>query len=306
MFLGDELTEILQALVSGKDYRNEKKHQMEIGVTVLPHFPKDTTDRNRASPFAFTGNKFEFRMLGSAASVSGTNIMLNTAVAESLCEFADVLETADDFTGGLTELIKKTIRDHERIIFNDNNYSGEWAAEAEKRGLLNLKTTVDARLLSEKNIRLFAAHGVYTEAELRSQYEIQMENYCKTLHIEALTMTDMVNGGIIPACIDYQNELLKLLELKKHCGDYDASLEEHLLGRVSKLSASLLKKLTALENVLLSSKEERDSYDQASFCRDSVFTAMSELRLVVDELETVVAKKHWPLPSYAELLYSVM
>lgn len=308
MFLGDELTEILQALEAGADYHNKEKHQMEIGVTVLPHFPKDTTDRNRTSPFAFTGNKFEFRMLGSAFSISGPNIMLNTAVAESLRQFADALEKSDDFTGDLASLIKETIREHKRIIFNGNNYANEWVDEAKRRGLLNLKTTVDARplFIAEKNIRLFTAHGVYTEAEMYSRYEIQMESYYKTLHIEALTMVDMVKGAIIPACIGYQNELAKLLGQKKACGEYDVSLEEHLLSNIAKLSACLLKKLTTLENILLESGEEQEILIHASFYRDRVFPAMSELRLIVDELETLVANKYWPLPTYAQLLYSVI
>lgn len=308
MFLGDELTEILQALEVGADYHNKEKHQMEIGVTVLPHFPKDTTDRNRTSPFAFTGNKFEFRMLGSAFSISGSNIMLNTAVAESLRQFADALEKSGDFTGDLASLIKETIRQHKRVIFNGNNYSDEWVAEAERRGLLNLKTTVDARphFIAEKNIRLFTAHGVYTESEMHSRYEIQMESYYKTLHIEALTMVDMVKGGIIPACIGYQNELAKLLARKKAWVEYDVSLEEHLLSSIAKLSACLLKKLTNLENVLLESGEEQGILALASFYRDRVFPAMSELRLIVDELETLVANKYWPLPTYAKLLYSVV
>ncbi len=308
MFLGDELTEILNALESETDYHNKERRQMEIGVTVLPHFPKDTTDRNRTSPFAFTGNKFEFRMLGSAFSIAGSNIMLNTAVSESLRQFADVLEGSNDFTVELSKLIKKTIREHKRILFNGNNYANEWVAEAEERGLMNLKTTVDARpyFMAEKNVRLFTEHGVYTEDEMRSRYEIQMESYCKELHIEALTMVDMVKGDIIPACIAYQGELAELLAKKRGCGEFDSSLEEHLLGNIANLSACLLKKLTALENVLLGAKEERAILDHAVFYRDEVFLAMSELRLVVDELETLVANKHWPLPTYAELLYSIV
>lgn len=246
-------------------------------------------------------------MLGSAFSIAGSNIMLNTAVAESLREFADSLEQSGNFKDDLAELIRKTIRKHKRIIFNGNNYSEEWMDEAEKRGLLNLKTTVDARplFLNEKNIRLFTKHNVYTEAEMRSRYEIQMESYCKTLQIEALTMLDMAKREIIPACADYQNELAKLLRQKKACGEYDVSLEEYLLSRISKLTSCLLKKMIALENALLESKEEQDLLAYANFYRDKVFSSMSELRLIVDELETLVAKKHWPFPTYAELLYSV-
>ncbi|MCL2084738.1 MAG: glutamine synthetase III [Oscillospiraceae bacterium] len=308
IFLGEELTGVLDALESGESYNGGGKSQMEIGVTVLPHFPKDSTDRNRTSPFAFTGNKFEFRMLGSAFSISGPNIVLNTAVAEVLRQFADELEPSDDFTGDLAKLITRTYGEHKRIVFNGNNYAPEWVTEAARRGLSNLHTTVDAlpEFTSKKSIELFTAHNVFSEAEIRSRYEILMEGYCKTLHIEALTMVDLVKGEIIPACIAYQNEMASLLEKKKSCGGYDVSLEEHLLGNISKLSACLLKKLTILEDVILETKDESDVLKHTIFYRDKVFYAMSELRLVVDELETLVAKKYWPLPSYAELLYSVV
>ena len=312
MFLGNELIEILEALESGADYQNKEKHQMEIGVTVLPHFPKDSTDRNRTSPLAFTGNKFEFRMPGSMFSIAEPNIVLNTAVAEILRQFADVLEKSDNFRSDLASLVRGTFHEHKRIIFNGNNYSEEWVAEAARRGLSNLKTTVDAlpALVSQKNVELFERHHVYISGEIHSRYEIIMEGYCKTLHIEALTMVDMVKGEIIPASIDYQNDLAKLLERKKACGGYDAgydaSLEGHLLERISRLSAGLLEKLTGLENVLSKSREEREIFAHACFYRDRVFTAMSELRLAVDELETLVAKKYWPLPSYARMLYSVI
>ena len=308
MFLGNELTEILEALESGADYHGKEKHQMEIGATVLPHFPKDTTDRNRTSPFAFTGNKFEFRMLGSSFSIAGPNIVLNTVVSEVLRQFADVLEKSEDFKRDLASLVRETFHSHKRIIFNGNNYSEDWVIEANRRGLSNLKTTIDAlpALVSQKSIDVFMTHRVLTEQEIYSRYEIFMDGYCKTLHIEALTMVDIVKGEIIPACVDYQNDLAELLERKKACGEYDVSLEGHLLERISKLSACLLKKLTNLENVLVKSREEREILIHASFYRDQVFTAMSELRLIVDELETLVAKKYWPLPSYSELLYSVL
>ena len=308
MFLGNELTEILEALESGSDYHGKARPQMEIGVTVLPHFPRDTTDRNRTSPFAFTGNKFEFRMLGSTFSVAGPNIVLNTVVAEVLRQFADVLEKSDDFQRDLALLVKETFHEHKRIIFNGNNYSDTWVIEAQRRGLSNLRTTVDAlpAFVSPRNVEVFTTHHVFTASEIHSRYEILMESYCKTLHIEALTMADMVKDAIIPACIDYQNDLAKLLKRKKNCGDFDVSLESHLLDRIANLSAGLLKKLTVLENVLVESKGERKIFTQASFYRDKVFTAMSELRLIVDELETLVARKYWPLPTYAELLYSVV
>jgi glutamine synthetase len=204
--------------------------------------------------------------------------------------------------------VKETFQKHKRIVFNGNNYSEEWVVEAQKRGLLNLKTTVDAlpAFIGKKSVDVFTKHHVFTEGELHSRYEIFMEAYCKTINIEALTMIDIVKGQIIPACIDYQNDLAKLLKQKKACGEYDTSLEAGLLEKVSKLSACLLKALTSLEDAVMGSKEESEILAHASFYRDKVFTAMSELRIVVDQLETLVARKHWPLPSYAELLYSVI
>ena len=310
IFLGDELTEILEALESDTKYKSKAKNQMEIGVSVLPRFPKDTTDRNRTSPFAFTGNKFEFRMLGSAFSIAGPNMVLNTAVAEILNQFANTLEKSKDFKSDLAKLIKNTFHEHKRIVFNGNNYSGEWLEEAEKRGLLNLKTTVDALpvFVSKHSIDVFTHHQVFTSQEIHSRYEIFLESYCKTINIEALTMVDMVKKEVIPACLDYQKELAGLLKRKKDLTitELDTSLEVNLLERISKLSGYLLKKLTALENTLLKSKDDRKILAQASFYRDKVFTDMSELRLIVDELETLVAKKHWPIPTYAELLYSII
>ena len=307
MFLGDELTEILEAIENGSTYQGRQKIQMEIGATVLPHFPKDITDRNRTSPFAFTGNKFEFRMPGSTFSVAGPNIVLNTAVAEVLREFADTLEKAEDFNGELTAIVRKTIREHKRIIFNGNNYSQDWVQEAERRGLSNLKTTADAlpAFISQKSLDLFTGHNVFSETEIRSRYEILLEDYCKTLHIEALTMIDIVKREIIPACISYQNELLPLLSGKQVHSEYDCTLEEHFLGKISKLSGCLLQKLDILEATTLNTKSEKDALALARFYRNKVFGAMSELRLIVDELETLIGKKHWPLPTYAEMLYSV-
>ncbi|GBU26908.1 glutamine synthetase [Treponema sp. R8-4-B8] len=308
MFLGEELTEIIEAIESGKGYKNKEKLDMEIGVSVLPHFPKDTTDRNRTSPFAFTGNKFEFRMVGSSFSIGGPNIVLNTIVAETLSQFADSLEKSKNFKGDLAALIKKTISEHKRIVFNGNNYAEEWVVEATKRGLSNLKTTVEAlpAFISKKSIELFTKHHVFTEVEIHSRYEILMEAYCKTIHIEALAMVDMVKGDIFPASVDYQNDLLKLLQKKKALGYYDSSLEENLITNISKLSASLLNKLTTLEKAILETKEERGIADQANFYREKVFAAMVELRIDVDGLETIVAKKYWPYPNYGEILYSVV
>ncbi|MDR0307444.1 MAG: glutamine synthetase III [Chitinispirillales bacterium] len=308
MFLGDELQEILEAIESNANYKGKKRSPMEIGVTVLPDFPKDTTDRNRTSPFAFTGNKFEFRMLGSMFSVAGPNIVLNTIVGEILSEFADMLQESKDFTGDLARLVKKTYSEHKRIIFNGNNYSQEWVAQAQTRGLSNLRTTVDAfpAFVNRKNITLFTKHHVFTEQEIYSRYEILIESYCKTLHIEALTMIDIVKGKIIPAVVGYQSELACLFRTKKACGQFDTSLEAHLMSGISKLAACMLRKLTALEQAASECADKHEILAHASFYRDTVCPAMSELRLIVDELETLTAKKYWPLPAYADLLFSVI
>jgi len=306
IFLGDELTEILDAIETDSSYNGKEKAPMEIGVTVLPHFPKDSTDRNRTSPFAFTGNKFEFRMLGSSTSIAGPNIVLNSIVAEALSEFADVLENSSDFKADLAHLIKETYKEHKRIIFNGNNYSEEWVAEAERRGLHNLKTTAEAlpAFILPKNIKLFTKHGVFSESEIFSRYEILLENYQKTIHIEALTMIDLVKKEILPASISYQNELVTLLNSKKAC-DIDTGLEETLVKKLSGLTSSLYKKLENLEAMVLNTKTISDSLELAKYYRNSVFMAMTELRVIIDELETLVAKKYWSLPTYAEILYSV-
>jgi len=307
VFLGDELTEILEAIDTGADYHDKERYQMEIGATVLPHFPKDTTDRNRTSPFAFTGNKFEFRMPGSSLSISGPNFTLNTIVAETLGIFADRLENSDNFTRDLGALIKKTIKDHKRIIFNGNNYSEEWVGEAKKRGLSNLKTTVEALpvFISPKAVSLFTKHHVLTEAEIHSRYEILLESYCKTIHIEALTMIDMVKKEIMPSSVKYQNDLARLLERKKACGGLSTAMEQHLLSKLSELSEALLGKLEKLENSMLEAKAKDGHLAAAEFYRGTIFKEMSELRLVADGLETAVGKDYWSLPTYAEILYSV-
>ena len=316
MFLGDELTSILEGVapVNGGQKTEGSSADistLEIGVHALPHFPKDTTDRNRTSPFAFTGNKFEFRMLGSAFSVAGSNIVLNTIVAEALCDFADILEKSSELKRDLALLIKKNFHAHKRIIFNGNNYSDEWVAEAEKRGLSNLKTTVDAlpEFISQKSITLFTKHHVFYETEIHSRYEILMENYCKTIHIEALTMVDMVKSCVIPACVNYQRDLSELLSGKRNIGEYDTTMEEYLLKNISKLSGNLMKKLEALEVAMLESDSASDEHDiiaHARFYRNRIFHSMTELRAVVDELETLIDKKHRRYPSYADLLYSVV
>jgi len=307
IFLGDELTDILTAIENDEVYHGKEKIQMEIGATVLPHFPKDDTDRNRTSPFAFTGNKFEFRMLGSTLSIAGPNFVLNTIVAESLREFADLLEKSENFTQDLAALIKRTIKEHKRIVFNGNNYSDEWVEEAEKRGLLNLKTTVEAlpSFIQQKNIDLFEKHNVLSESEINSRYEILLESYCKTIHIEALTMIDMVKKEVIPASIGYQNELAQLIEGKKACGGYSAVLEENMLSKISGFSDKLFRELEKLENSVLETKSNDDSQALAEYHRYTIFENMSALRLLVDELESLISKKYWKLPTYGEILYSV-
>lgn len=308
IFLGEELTEILDALENDTLYVGKGKTLMEIGATVLPHFPKDTTDRNRTSPFAFTGNKFEFRMLGSAFSIAGPNIVLNTIVAEVLRQFADELEQSSDFQSDLSRLIKRTIREHKRIIFNGNGYDPAWVKEAESRGLLNLKTTPEAlpAFVLPKNMEMFGRHNVFSEHEIHSRYDILLENYSKTINIEALTMIDMVNKQIIPAVIAYENELAQLIMNKKALGgEVSASLEEKLLDKISRLADCLGKRLEHLSEQTIAVRDIKDSLELAKAYREKVCTAMSELRLIVDELELLVSSKHWTLPTYAEILNSV-
>lgn len=308
MFLGDELTDILTAIENDTSYTDKGRSEMEIGVRVLPKFFKDTTDRNRTSPFAFTGNKFEFRMLGSTFSIAGPNIVLNTIVAEELKQFADTLEKSKDLDKDLNSLIKNTIKNHKRIIFNGNNYSDNWVQEAEKRGLLNLKTTPDALpyFIHSKNVDLFTKHHVFSESELYSRYEILMENYYKTIHIEALTMIDMVKKYIIPSVLSYQGEIASIANNKKQLAPtFSCELEEKLLESLSRLGNCLYKKLDVLETSVLNSKNNSDLFEMAKYYRESIFINMQHLRGVVDELETLISKEHWTLPTYSELLFSV-
>ena len=309
IFLGEELTEILNALENDTLYTCKGQTLMEIGATVLPHFPKDTTDRNRTSPFAFTGNKFEFRMLGSAFSIAGPIIVLNSIVAEVLSQFADELENSTDFKSDLSKLIKRTIKNHKRIIFNGNGYDASWVEEAERRGLSNLKTTPEAlpAFIHPKNVEMFVRHGVFTEHEIHSRYEILLENYSKTIRIEALTMTDMVNKYVIPAVISYQNELAELVLNKKAVNaGIDTSLEENRLKRISELSVELEKRLGDLAEQTQAVRDITDTLESARAYREKVFAAMNDLREIVDELELITSSKHWTLPTYTDLLYSVI
>ena len=305
IFLGDELTGVLDSIVNGVKYE-DKRVEMEIGVDVLPHFPKDTTDRNRTSPFAFTGNKFEFRMPGSKLSVAGPNTVLNTIVADVLDQFADELEKADNFQDALDDLIKRTIKENQNIIFNGNGYSDEWPVEAEKRGLLNLKSTPAAvpAFLAQKNIDVFSKYGVYTETELQSRVEILLDEYCKTLNIEALTMIDMAKKEILPAAAKYVKDLAKTAELAKSCGA-EAVFETETVKEVSALTTEMYKALGTLEADVQKVHQIEDTEEMANYFHDVIFADMGALRVPADKIETLVGKEYWPYPTYSDLLFYV-
>ncbi|HIY12587.1 MAG TPA: glutamine synthetase III [Candidatus Agathobaculum merdipullorum] len=305
MFIGDELQAILDAIESGEDYTDMAKTKMDLGVSVLPDIPKDTTDRNRTSPFAFTGNKFEFRMLGSAINIACPNIMINTAVAEELRLFADELEKAEDFQSALVALIKREIKAHKRIIFNGNGYDDAWVAEAEARGLHNLKSTAEAlpHYTDEANVELFARHGVYTRVEMESREEALLEEYYKTLHIEALTMSDMVREEILPACVAYQSDLAKTVKNKKEAG-VAGGMEADLLGRVSALTEELYTKGRALD-AAVADAPAADAETVANYYHDTILPAMDAVRAPADQLEMLVGKKYWPFPTYSDILFYV-
>ena len=306
IFLGDELQAVLDSIENDTIYEAEGQTLMDIGSSVLPQFVRDTTDRNRTSPFAFTGNKFEFRSLGSSFSVATPNTYLNTIVAEELEQFADILEKADNFDKALSDLVKKTIVDHKRIIFNGNGYDESWVKEAEARGLCNLRTTPDAipALIAPKNVELFTKHGVYSEVEMHSRYEVKLEKYCKVINIEALTMIDMVNKYVVPATVDYQTKLLDLVEKKKAL--VGSCPEEKFLAEYSELTGELYTKLQALVDADEATASIADPVEQTLAYRDSVFAAMNDLRPVVDKLESLTAKECWPLPTYNDIIYSVL
>ena len=305
IFLGDELTGVLDAIVNGVKYE-DKRVEMEIGVDVLPHFPKDTTDRNRTSPFAFTGNKFEFRMPGSKLSVAGPNTVLNTIVADVLDQFADELEKADNFQDALDDLIKRTIKENQNIIFNGNGYSDEWPVEAEKRGLLNLKSTPEAvpTFLAQKNVDVFSKYGVYTEAELQSRVEILLDEYCKTLNIEALTMIDMAKKEILPAAAKYIKDIAKTAELAKSCGA-ETVFEEETVKEISALVTEMYKALGTLEADVQKVHSIEDTQEMANYFHDTIFADMGALRVPADKIETLVGKDYWPYPTYSDLLFYV-
>ena len=310
IFLGDELTAILHAIETGTVYGGTLRVNMEIGVNVLPSFTKDTTDRNRTSPFAFTGNKFEFRSLGSQLNIACPNIMLNTIIADELEQFADELEgKSDDFMSALNALIKRVIKEHKRIIFNGDGYADAWKVEAARRGLTNLPTTVDAlpHYTDEKNVKLFAKHKIYTEVEMQSRQDIILETYAKTINIEALTASDMVKRDILPAVSSYVAELASGVATKKAISDdIPCEAELDIIKRLSGLQDCAYKKLAALDNAIIGVKEVgEDPIEVATYYKDSVITAMTELRAVVDEMETLVSSDYWPYPSYGDLMFRV-
>ena len=308
IFLGDELMAILDAIENDKPYEGTKKTNMKLGVDVLPRFPKDTTDRNRTSPFAFTGNKFEFRMLGSSNSIACANIMLNAAVAESLKIYADRLEGAEDFETALHAMIQKTIKDHKRILFNGNGYDDAWLAEAEKRGLCNYRTTPDCmpHLLDQKNVDMLTAHKVFTVPELRSRCEIMLENYCKTVVIEASTMVDMARKQILPAVAGFTADLAEDVAAKKAAvPGVGCGYETGLIGKLSVLTDQIAGKTDELEAAVLALKDASTVEEESYAIRDTVLPKMAALRAVADEAETLTAEKVWPFPTYGELLFGV-
>ena len=309
VFLGDELSAILEAIKTDTPYQGKEKEVMKLGVHTLPRFSKDTTDRNRTSPFAFTGNKFEFRSLGSSNSIACCNIMLNAAVAESLRQYADVLEKADDFASELHELIKNTIKDHERILFNGNGYTDEWVKEAtEVRGLSNLRTTADAmpHLLDEKNKSMLMDHKVFTESEIQSRCEIMLENYCKTVNIEGLTMVDMVRKNYLPAIESYLFELAQTTSLMTSVSSkVKCEYEITTMERLSELTDFIMKKVVVLEKALKDLKNSATILETSEAVRDSILPKMEDLRRYVDEAEMLTGEKYWPFPSYGKLLFSV-
>ena len=308
MFLGTDLAEILEAIEKDEKYDAKQKDLMRIGVHTLPKFPKDTTDRNRTSPFAFTGNKFEFRMLGSAASISCANTVLNTSVAEELKQFADTLEGASDFEGALHDLIKDTIKTHKRIIFNGDGYDESWVKEAEKRGLLNLKTTPDAlaHMLDEKNVKLFTSHKVLTETELKARHEVRLENYCKVVNIEALTMLDMARKDILPAMSAYSAALAGDASAKTALlGDADCSYEKESVKSLCALLGAAYRSVKKLESDLLAAKSVTALDALADVYKSTILDDMRALRISVDEMETIASAKEWPYPCYGDLLFGV-
>jgi len=307
IFLGDELTAVLEAIENDTPYGGYEKEKMQLGVDVLPKFSKDTTDRNRTSPFAFTGNKFEFRMLGSSNSISCANIHLNAAVAEVLRQFADTLENAGDFESALHDLIRETIKAHKRIIFNGNGYDDAWIQEAEKRGLLNLKTTADAmpKICDKKNVDMLTSHGIFTEAEIFSRRDIMLENYVKTVNIEAQTMIDMARKEIIPAVVKFAADTASAVSVKCSVASVACKYEKKLITQLSDLVDEMDDAASVLEGAVAELKQIQVIVDASEFIRDKVLPAMEALRAAADKAEPMTSADYWPFPTYDKLLFGV-
>ena len=306
VFLGSELNAVLESIEKGTVYKGQRESSLEVGVDALPHIPQDTTDRNRTSPFAFTGNKFEFRMLGSEQSISGPNIALNTIVAEELCQFADKLEKSKNFNKDLQALLQQTLKEHKRIIFNGNGYDDSWIGEAEARGLANLKNTPEAMraYISKKNIKLFTKHNIYTETEMKARYEIHLESYSKIINIEAQTAVDMVKRDILPAVSAYTDALSSSILGKRAVSkDIPCIADTELLKKLSSLSDGLYGKCADLEKALI--KVPEDTQKAALYYHDKVFALMQEMRAITDEMETMTASEYWPYPTYGEMLFNI-
>ena len=306
VYVGEELEEILNAIERGEPYGGKEKELIKVGVHALPKLPKDTTDRNRTSPFAFTGNKFEFRMPGSSSSISGANVVINTAVAESLRQYANELELSDNFENDLHELIRRVIRKHKRIIFNGNGYGEEWLKEAERRGLLNLRTTPDCAhaYLEQKNVELFIRHSVYSEIELAARYKMKLDNYCKVLRIEAETMLHMLRRDILPAVSAYSAELANAAISKQELG-IECSFEKDGAAHISRLISSCCDVARELEAAIADVSALPENYTRAVAGRDRLIPSMTRLRSLVDELEVHTSAEYWPMPTYGEILFSV-
>ena len=306
VFLGSELNAVLESIEKGTVYKGQQESSLEVGVDALPHIPQDTTDRNRTSPFAFTGNKFEFRMLGSEQSISGPNIALNTIVAEELCQFADKLEKSKNFNKDLQALLQQTLKEHKRIIFNGNGYDDSWIGEAEARGLANLKNTPEAMrdYISKKNIKLFTKHNIYTETEMKARYEIHLESYSKIINIEAQTAVDLVKRDILPAVSAYTDALSSSILGKRAVSkDIPCIADTELLKKLSSLSDGLYGKCADLEKALI--KVPEDTQKAALYYHDKVFALMQEMRAITDEMETMTASEYWPYPTYGEMLFNI-
>ncbi len=308
IFLGEQLEDIIEQIVKGDVSSSIQGSKLDTGVHVLPVLKKDATDRNRTSPFAFTGNKFEFRMVGSSMSIAGCNFTLNTIVADVLQDFADELEKADDFDKAVKELIKRTVTEHQRVIFNGDGYADEWVEEAARRGLPNVKSMVEAvpYLVSDKSVALFERQNVLTKVELESRAEINYETYAKTINIEAKTMIDMAGKQYIPSVIQYVTSLADSINsITAACPGADVSVQTELLTKCSSLLATAQKALATLEKVTAEAANKEEGQVQATFFKDVVFEAMNQLRTPIDELETLVDQDFWPVPSYADLLFEV-